>query len=157
MNAMTIRRGFVPVVIACAFGASGASFAADPEEIIDYRQGAMQVTKYHFSTIADMLKGKIEYDQAAVQKHADVVQMMSTLVKDEFPEGTDALAGETNALIDVWDKPDEFADKVAEFEETAIELEKAAEAGDKARLAAAVKDVGSSCKACHDDFRQDDE
>lgn len=155
MNA-TIRRCLMPVVIGCALGASGASFAADPEEIIDYRQGAMQVTKYHFSTIADMLKGKIEYDQAAVEKHADVVQMMSTLVKDEFPEGTDALAGETNALLDVWDKPDEFADKVAEFEKTASELKEAAATGDKGELAAAVKDVGASCKACHDDFRRDE-
>ena len=156
MHTTTVFRRLVPAVIACAVGASGAAVAADPDEIIDYRQGAMQVTKYHFSTIADMLKGKIEYDQAAVEKHADVVQMMSTLVKDEFPEGTDALAGETNALIDVWDKPEEFADKVAEFEKTASELEEAAESGDKARLAAAVKDVGSSCKDCHDDFRQDE-
>lgn len=156
MNVMTIRRGLVPAMLACALGAPGAGFAADPEEIIDYRQGAMQVTKYHFGTIADMLKGKIEYDQAAVEKHADVVQMMSTLVKDEFPEGTDALAGETGALIDIWDKPDEFADKVAEFEKTASELKEAAASGDKGQLAAAVKDVGSSCKACHDDFRQDE-
>ncbi|KTG16333.1 MULTISPECIES: cytochrome c [unclassified Guyparkeria] len=156
MRINTLCRRLLPAAIACAVGTSGAVLAADPEEIIEYRQGAMQVTKYHFSTIADMLKGKIEYDQAAVEKHADVVQMMSTLVKDEFPEGTDALAGETGALIDIWDKPDEFADKVAEFEKTASELEDVAESGDRERLAKAVKDVGSSCKACHDDFRQDE-
>ena len=156
MKSETIRRRLLPAVIACALGASGAAVAADPEEVIEYRQGAMQVTKYHFGTIADMLKGKIEYDQAAVEKHADVVQMMSTLVKNEFPEGTDALAGETNALMEIWDEPDAFADAVAEFETTAQVLVEAAGSGDKGQLAAAVKDVGASCKGCHDDFQRDD-
>ena len=156
MRINTLCRRLLPAVVACAIGTSGAALAADPEEVIDYRKGAMQVTKYHFGTIADMLKGKIEYDQAAVEKHADVVQMMSTLVANQFPEGTDALAGETNALLEIWDKPDEFADKVAEFEETSKVLVDAANSGDKGELAAAVKDVGSSCKACHDDFRRDE-
>ena len=156
MNATIMRRRLLPAVIACAIGTSGAAVAADPEEVIDYRQGAMQVTKYHFGTIADMLKGKIEYDQAAVEKHADVVQVMSTLVANQFPEGTDALAGETNALMEVWDEPEAFADAVAEFEETARDLVAAADSGDKGQLAAAVKDVGASCKACHDDFQRDD-
>lgn len=156
MNAKTMSRRLLPAVIACAIGASGAAVAADPEEVIDYRKGAMQVTKYHFGTMADMLKGKIEYDQTAVEKHAAVVAMMSTLVADQFPEGTDALAGETNALMEVWDESEAFADAVAEFEETSQVLVEAANSGDKEQLAAAVKDVGSSCKACHDDFRRDD-
>jgi cytochrome c556 len=83
--------------------------------------------------------------------------MMSTLVGDVFPEGTDAMAGETNALMEVWDEPDAFADAVAEFEETSLALVEAAESGDKRQLAAAVKDVGASCKGCHDDFRRDDD
>jgi len=155
MPATTIRR-LAPALVVAALTVSGVSVAADPGEVIDYRKGAMQVTKYHFSTIADMLKGDIAYDQAAVEKHAAVVQMMSTLVKDEFPEGTDALAGETNALMEVWDKPDAFADKVAKFEDTSDALLAAAKSGDKGRIASAVKDVGSSCKSCHDDFRRED-
>ncbi|MBN2871924.1 MAG: cytochrome c [Halothiobacillaceae bacterium] len=155
MPAKTIRR-LAPAFALAVLTVSNVSVAADPEEMIEYRQGAMEVTKYHFSTIADMLKGKIEYDPAAVEKHAAVVQMMSTLVKDEFPEGTDALAGETNALMEIWDQPDAFADKVAEFEDTSEELLAAAKSGDKGRVASAVKDVGSSCKACHDDFRREE-
>ncbi|MGM0517349.1 MAG: c-type cytochrome [Pseudomonadota bacterium] len=137
-------------------GIQGTAQAADPEEVIEYRQAVFQVTKNNFGPIADMLKGEIEYDQATVEKNAAVVQMMSTLVGDRFPEGTDAMAGETNALMEIWDEPEAFDDAVAEFETTAKALVEAANGGDKRQLAAAVKDVGGSCKGCHDDFRRDD-
>ena len=151
------RKLVLPLALAAAFtGAQGVAQAADPADTIEYRQAVFQVTKNNFGPIADMLKGKIEYDQAAVEKHAAVVQTMSTLVGDIFPEGSDPLAGETNALMEIWDEPDAFADKVAEFEETSLALVEASKSGDKGELAAAVKDVGASCKACHDDFRRDD-
>jgi cytochrome c556 len=132
-----------------------AQAAADPKDVIEYRQAVFQVTKNNFGPIADMLKGKIEYDQATVEKNAAVVQMMSTLVGDLFPEGSDAMAGETNALMEIWDKPEAFDEAVARFETTARALVEAANGGDKRQLAAAVKDVGGSCKNCHDDFRRE--
>ena len=153
------RKLVLPLALATmAFtGIQGTAQAADPAETIEYRQAVFQVTKNNFGPIAAMLEGEIEYDQAIVEKNAAVVQMMSTLVGDVFPEGTDALAGETNALMEIWDEPDAFSDKVAKFEETSQALVEAAESGDKRQLAAAVKDVGASCKACHDDFRRDDD
>ncbi|WP_372591619.1 c-type cytochrome [Guyparkeria sp.] len=151
------RKLILPIALAATVATTqGVAQAADPADVIEYRQAVFQVAKNNFGPIADMLKGEIEYDQATVEKNAAVVQMMSTLVGDLFPEGTDAMAGETNALTEIWDEPDAFADKVAKFEETSSELVEAADSGDKRQLAAAVKDVGSSCKACHDDFRRDD-
>ncbi|MFP4639888.1 MAG: c-type cytochrome [Guyparkeria sp.] len=146
----------IALVAATVATTQAAARAADPADVIEYRQAVFQVTKNNFGPIADMLKGEIDYDQATVEKNAAVVQMMSTLVGDLFPEGTDATPDETDALMDIWDEPDAFADAVAEFEETSVALARASESGDKRQLAAAVKDVGASCKACHDDFRRDD-
>ncbi len=153
----TARKLMLTFTLATAAAtAQGTASAADPADVIEYRQAVFQVAKNNFGPIADMLKGDIEYDQATVEKNAAVVQMMSTLVGDLFPEGTDPASGETDALQDIWENPDDFADKVAKFEETSVELVAAADSGDKRQLAAAVKDVGGSCKACHDDFRRDD-
>jgi cytochrome c556 len=153
-----IKRSLFSLVTAglLAAGLQSPAVAASAEDTVEYRQAVFQVAKNNFGPIADMLKGDIAYDQASVEKMAGVVAMMSTLVGDTFPEGTGPLGTETNALMDIWDEPDAFAERIAEFEETAAALDEVAGSGDKGQIAAAVKDVGGSCKACHDDFRRDD-
>ncbi|MFO7809672.1 c-type cytochrome [Guyparkeria sp.] len=153
-----IKRSILSLTSAAvlATGMHGVAHANDPADVVEYRQAVFQVTKNNFGPIADMLKGDIEYDQEAIKKMASVVEMMSTLVEGQFPEGTGPLETETNALMDIWDEPEAFGERIAEFEQTAVTLVEAANSGDKRQLAAAVKDVGASCKACHDDFRRDD-
>jgi len=127
---------------------------SDPlEDAIEYRQAAFQVLKHNIGPMADMLKGDIEYDQAAMEKNAEVIRMMSTIIDGLFPEGSDALAGDTAALADIWAQPDAFEEKMAEFQKAASKLVDATVTENRAQIAAALEKTGSSCRACHDDFR----
>jgi len=145
-------------VIAAAIGLgvlSAPLVQADPmKDAIKYRKSAMTVTKYNFGMMADMVKGKIPFDKAKFAKMAETVHYMSTLVPDEFPKGSDALAGTTEAKDAVWSEPEKFKKHIAKFQKTSAALAKAAKnASGKSDIVAAFKDVGGSCKSCHDDFK----
>jgi len=146
-------------VIAAAIGLgvmAGSLAQADPmKDAIKYRKSAMTVTKYNFGMMADMVKGKIPFDKKKFAKMAETVHYMSTLVPDEFPKGSDALAGTTDAKDAVWSEPKKFQEHIAKFQKTSETLAKAAQtASGKSDIVAAFKDVGGSCKSCHDDFKE---
>ena len=142
------------VLLAGALGFTGVQADDDPlEAAIEYRQASFQVMKYNIGPMADMLKGDIEYDQAAMEKNAEVLAMMSTIIDGLFPEGSDALAGDTAALADIWAEPEAFEERMAEFQQATQALVSAAATEDRAQIAAALEKTGSSCRACHDDFR----
>jgi cytochrome c556 len=68
-----------------------------------------------------------------------------------FPAGT-AMAG-SEAKPGIWTSRADFEAKAAAFAAAATRLNAAAQAGDKAAFAAAWKETGGACKACHDTYR----
>lgn len=143
--------------IAALIGATviaGSAASADPmKDAIKYRKSAMTVTKYNFEKMAAMVKGKVPYDKASFEKYAETVHYMSTLVPHEFPQGSDALAGTTEAKEAVWNEPKKFKEHIAKFQKTSAALYKAAQAGGMSNIVPHFKDTASSCKSCHDDFK----
>ena len=78
---------------------------------------------------------------------ANALAALSADISGLFPEGSDF--GETRAKEEIWSDRAAF-DKAADDAKTATAAFAAAvAAGDKERIGASYRDVGESCKACH--------
>lgn len=92
-------------------------------------------------------------DFAVLQENAEIVNEASVNQQQWFPKGTGPEAGKTRALPEIWSKPADFEAAQKMFSDRAPKLLAAAKAKDVDAVKAAFKDLGGSCKNCHDTFR----
>jgi len=68
-----------------------------------------------------------------------------------FPAGSDK--GDTHARPEIWSKQPEFAAAATRMVAAATKLNETAKAGDADATAAAFREAGGTCGACHRQFR----
>ena len=152
-----IRKRVVGVAAAAVVAGWGLTAAAvdEPANIIEYRQATMSAIGDHISMLAMVAKNEVSFtDEAA--GHAHAINEMSKNVARLFPEGTGQ--GETDveseALVVIWEKPDEFQAAVESFQEESQKMVEAAESGDRVAFAQQLGALGKEgCGNCHDTFR----
>lgn len=148
-----MKRFIAAAAALAALGGLVATAHAD-EGAIKYRQSVMKAVGGHVGAMGSILKGE-GGEMADFQAHASAIAGLAEIAAGIFPEGSDKMAGDTQAKMEIWEKPDEFKKVVAAFQERAKALEAAAEGGDKGKMAEALGALGkNACKACHDDFRE---
>ena len=147
------KYGLMVIALATVMGVSSALSAAEPEEQIKYRQNTMKALGGHTGSAFALVGAKVEHPEHLLP-HAQGMAAMGGLIKDLFPEGSDA--GETGAKAEIWEKPDEFNKAVETAQQATAAFLTAVESGDQEQIGASLKDVGKSCKGCHDEFRQKD-
>jgi cytochrome c556 len=125
---------------------------ADAEDAIEYRQSVFKAIKYHFGPMADMVRGKTDYDQAAFSLHADRVAALAKMPGDGFIEGSDKGA-DTEAKASIWSNRADFDQRLENFASDAETLAKIAGTGDMDQIRDALGNVGKNCKACHDEYK----
>jgi cytochrome c556 len=93
-------------------------------------------------------------DVAQIRPRAALLADRSVRVLGWFPRGTGAETGvRTRAKPEIWSNPAGFRQAGATFVVAARALNAAAQAGDVARIRAAVPGVTRACGGCHDLFR----
>lgn len=143
----SINRVFLTAALAVAPVAM-----ADVQDQIDFRQGYWQVVKHEFGDVmAAMLRDKRPMDAARFAEAADRLAVLAPLASDAFPEGS--MGEGSRALASIWEDPEGFAGALAAFEAKALALQTAVQAGDQATIGQAFKDMGATCKSCHNDYR----
>jgi cytochrome c556 len=125
-----------------------------PEDAVKYRQSAFTVMANHFSRIGAMANGRTPFDAAQAQANADIAVTMSRLPFAAFGDGTDK-AGNSKAKADVWSKRADFDAAAKKMQDELVKLQAATKTGNLDQIKAAFGPVGQSCKACHDNFRND--
>ena len=132
-----------------------ASGEASPDNVIELRQANFEAMGDAFKAIRGQLEGEAP-DFAVIEESAQAIGARITANKDLFPEGTGIESGaDTEALEVIWEKPEEFAEKADNLVTASEALAAAAAAQDLGQVQEAVKNLGGSCKACHDVFRLD--
>jgi cytochrome c556 len=128
--------------------------AAEPEDIIKYRQSVMKAIGGHASAAGAIVQGKVDY-KSDLLEHARSLQALTRNIPALFPKDSDF--GETKAKDEVWSKRADF-EKAAKDTKAKVEVfAKAVQGSNQQTIAASFKDVGESCKACHKDFRKKDD
>ncbi len=145
-------QGLVLLVAVTAAGASQAQFAK-PEDAVKYRKAGFTLMAAHFGRLSQMAQGKLPYDAKAAAENADVLAVVAKLPYAGFVEGSDK--GETRAKPEIWKESAKFKEAADKNQAEMAKVIAAAKTGNLDALKAAVGPAGSSCKACHDNFRKD--
>jgi cytochrome c556 len=132
---------------------AGTAFAAEPEDIIKYRQNVMKSQGAHLAAAAAIIQGKVDYKNQLAD-HVKALQATTKDIPGLFPKGSDF--GDTEALDAVWQKNAEFQKLAKDAQQKAAALAKAVAANDSKNYGARFKDVAETCKACHKDFRKEE-
>ncbi len=133
-------------------GVSGAaSGEADSEAIIKYRRGSMKALGGHMGAMAQIVRGKVDY-QGQLPIHADCVAAICGVLVDLFPQGSDF--GDTRAKEAVWEKWDAFQNASTKSAKAAEAFAEAVRGGDNGTINRAFRALSDACKNCHKKFRE---
>jgi cytochrome c556 len=128
--------------------------AAEPEDIIKYRQNVMKANGAHLAAAAAIIQGKVDYKNQ-LEVHVQTLQALTSDIPGLFPKGSDF--GKTRAKDAVWSNRAEFDKDAKNLKEKVAAFAKAVKSGKREAMLATFKDVGEDCKACHKDFRKKEE
>ena len=96
-------------------------------------------------------------DVNAVREAAAVIADGAEKSSTWFAPGTGPDVGKTRAKAEIWQKPEDFAAKDEAFLSAARAFRAAADSGDVAAIKARAGDLGKTCKACHDNYRAEED
>ncbi len=88
-----------------------------------------------------------------IQAASGKIAELAPKVPGWFPPGSGPDVGKSRASAEIWQKPQDFAQKSHEFATAATSLNSAATKGDLNGVKSAFDQLGKSCKACHDPYR----
>jgi len=94
-------------------------------------------------------------DLPQVRQNAEVIATLAPQIRGWFPPGTGPDVGKTEAKAEIWQKPEDFTAKARSFAQAATAFRAATQGDDLAAMRAAHGDLGKSCKACHDLYREE--
>jgi cytochrome c556 len=142
----------IALTLGLGLGAVTQVHAFEEDEVkIDYRKGAMRAIGGNMASLAAVIVDGAEDYRDNLALHAGFIVEMSRDIPSLFPEGTDF--GDTDALPGIWEDMERFEQLSTETHNAAVTLLEAIEGGDE-NLGPRFRELGQSCTACHDDFRQ---
>ncbi|WP_075881892.1 c-type cytochrome [Vreelandella massiliensis] len=156
MKAKALTSALAATAMSLAMTSVSSADSEKIEDAIDYRQSVFTAIGYHFSPMSDMLRGEIEFDAERFDHHANRVSELADMPWEGFiDESYDGQHGfKTTASAKIADDRGHFNEIANELVTTASDLEAAsANDADMRTLAGLLSKVGSSCKSCHDDYR----
>lgn len=139
-----------------AASAAPAEASSAVAEQIEARQAGFKKLGKAFKAMSDQLRSG-DPDMSILQSATASVPEITSGIETWFPAGTGPESGvKTDALPAIWEKPEDFAQKVGNFKAAAAALALAGQTGDVTAITAAFRTTGGTCKACHDSYRLDD-
>ncbi|MEX2524879.1 MAG: cytochrome c [Gammaproteobacteria bacterium] len=159
---------FTSIVLALAAGTLLTASAHDdgdgptPAEraagATETRQAVFKLLGYNMGTIGAMAKGDIEFDAGIAERNARRIANLASMIPELFARmDTLEFDVETEALDVIWEKPEQFRSRAMDLVEGANEFADIAADGDRMEVIGNVRELGSNCGNCHDDFRVDDD
>ncbi len=123
-----------------------------PEDAVKYRKAAFTLMSTHFGRIGAMVQGRVPFDGAAAAANADIVKEISVLPYAGFVEGTSG-SEKGQPKANVWTERAKFDAAAKKMQDEVAKLAIAAKANNLDTLKTAFGAAASTCKSCHDDFR----
>jgi cytochrome c556 len=124
---------------------------ADPASLVEQRQGRMKALGGSMKTLTGFAKG--EASAADASKAASLLVAAGKGMPGWWARGTAVGVGDSEALPAIWTDAGGFRQRLAAFSTASAQMDAAARSGDAAKVGAALKAVGGSCKGCHDGYR----
>jgi cytochrome c556 len=144
-------------------GAANSAAAVIPTQPVTREAAAKIMHDRHenYERMGDAMKAvtrelkEASPDLAAVRQHAATFAQLGPQMPSWFPPGSGPDVGKTEAKAEIWRKPEDFVAKSRAFTQAALAFQTAAGGNDVAAIKAAHGNLGKSCKACHDLYREE--
>jgi cytochrome c556 len=140
----------VLLTVLLAVNVAGAETST--ENAIKYRQAVMGSLAAHAETLSLMAFNKVEQNEF-YQSHADALANGTAELKFLFPEGSGQ--GDTHALPEIWENPEDFSATRLKAEEAFAALREAVAGGNNKAIRSAFAAAGKTCKGCHEKYREE--
>jgi cytochrome c556 len=140
--------------IAALILAANASAQVKPEDQIKFRKAAYSFAAWNSGKIKANIDGA--YDAVQVKAAANAIAgVANSGLGALFGPGTEKAVGDqkTSVKAELFQPGSEVSKLAGDFATAANALVKAADSGDVAAVKTAYGDLGKSCKACHDQYR----
>lgn len=127
--------------------------------VVKQRMDSMSEMGDAVKIIADMVKGKAEYNIDEIRVSTEVLSSHAVKVTDYFPDTEESKKSHVSeALPKIWEDWPEFEAQAQNLERAVSDLEKqAALELDQRALRIVFAKTAKACSACHDDFRKPQE
>ena len=146
------RKSLIAASLAAVVTIPAVAHIERTEPLQSLRQSYFAIVGMTFGPMGDMVKGKIDWNDAQFATWADDLASVSKVsVERGFAPGSEK--GKTRAKPAIWENTDDFAQKLANFRSEAAALAAVADTGDKAATIEQFKQTGGTCKACHDNYK----
>ena len=146
------RKSLIAASLAAVVTLPAVAHIERTEPLQSLRQSFFAIVGMTFGPMGDMVKGKIEWNDAQFSAWAnDLASVSKVSVERGFAPGSEK--GKTRAKPAIWENTDDFAQKLANFRSEAAALAEVASAGDKAATVEQFKQTAGTCKACHDNYK----
>jgi cytochrome c556 len=122
-----------------------------PEDAVKYRQGALFVMGQHFGRVGAMAAGRVPFDAQVAQEQMEIVTTVAKLPWAGFT--ADSQEVRSRAEPNIWTEAAKFKEAGDKSLADLTALQAATRTGDLAAVRRAFSTAQSSCKACHDNFR----
>ncbi|MBA4218570.1 MAG: cytochrome c [Proteobacteria bacterium] len=131
-----------------------AQQAPKPEQLIKWRQSAYQTIAWNTARVKANVDGSYNKDDAA-RAAAVIAALANSNLGVLFQAGTDTGKGwrDTTVKANLFTDAAGVGEKAAAFTKEANELARLTQAGDVAAVKAQLAALQKTCKACHDDYR----
>ncbi|MCS4534699.1 c-type cytochrome [Neisseria montereyensis] len=131
-----------------------ATAQQNSETDVDKRIALMKSFRKNIGIMTKMANGDTAYDANVFQQAVDDLNINSTQPWQYYTQES-ATDEQSEALPEVWSRPDEFKNKIDNFTSAVATLKTATASGNLDNVKKPLADVGQSCKSCHQTFRED--
>jgi cytochrome c556 len=129
------------------------AFADDSENpAAQYRHEVMETLGANTSALVKVLTGKVEAP-GHLQIHADTLAQTAKLIADLFTAGSEG----GHALPLAFSETDKVAAAAQTTADATAALASAVANGERPAIMKAFREVGDSCKGCHERYKEDDD
>ena len=131
-----------------------AQQAPKPEQLIKWRQSAYQTIAWSTARVKANVDGSYNKDDAA-RAAAVIAALANSNLGVLFPAGTETGKGwrDTTVKANLFSDGPGVGAAAAAFGKEATELARVTQTGDVAAVKAQLAALQKTCKACHDDYR----
>jgi cytochrome c556 len=139
------------VILVAACGLASPIFAdTTAEDAKDYRISIMTTLRGHIGATSMTVRGLVD-DHGQLAAHAEGLANGIAELQYVFQEGS--VVDDSEALPVIWEQAEKFAAAIKKAEDATVAFKEAVGSGDSEAIGAAFRNVGMSCRGCHDDFR----
>ena len=146
-NSFSLSPPILKALSATLIGFFGFSIAASADIVFD-RKAGFKANAASMQAIAAAIGGG---DYQTVINQAATISSWAQKIPNYFPEGSGS--GDTKARAEIWVNFNDFTALSKTNQRAANRLVLAAKSGDPGAMMAGLKNLGSSCKACHKSYK----